>query len=243
MNANKLVLILACVGSGLVRAASIPDNRMVAPTAVARIAGGEYCFAHVRELQPERTPPSYLILRLKIQVAWRNSGMRPMIVPVEHDRTVYTSLKPGVMTVFHEIPSEGLTPSIAPLEALPAKVNPDNPVDPKNDYFSIIPARGDLIASQMEEIAFPVNHRGLLRHDPDLRGKKLYIRLELKPQELTPSLLTALSDRWTKFGVPWTGSAMTNVMTVQVPRQIEQAPRCVDGSFETPGNKPQDTGK
>lgn len=237
MTINKLFQALACLSLSTVQSATLSDNRVVAPTAVARIAGGDYCFARTRRLTPERQPPSYLVLRLKIQVAYHNPGIHPLIVPVEHERTVYSALKQGVMDVFHELAGVALLdPSLKPMKELPPKVSPDNPVDPKNDYFEIIPAGGDLILPVFEEITFPVNHKGLLRHDPDLRGHRLYIRLQLKQQELSPGLLTDLSDRWTKFGTPWTGSVMTNVMTVDVPRQIPQAMPCVDGPFETPGN-------
>jgi hypothetical protein len=64
----------------------------------------------------------------------------------------------------------------------------------------------------------------------------------LKQQELSPTLLTDLSDRWTKFGVPWTGGLMTNVMTVDVPQQIAQVGACVDGPFESPGNHQENLG-
>jgi hypothetical protein len=243
MTLNKLSPTLACLSLCLAQGASLPDNRVVAPTAVARIAGGSYCFARVRLLNPERQPPSYLVLHLKIQVAYRNPGTHPLIIPMEHERTIYSALKPGVMNIFHELAGiGGLTPTLKPMKDLPPKVSPESPVDPKNDYFTVIPAGGDLISPTFEEITFPVNHKGLLRHDPDLRGHRLYIRLELKQQELSPTLLTDLSDRWTKFGVPWTGGLMTNVMTVDVPQQIAQVGACVDGPFESPGNHQENLG-
>jgi hypothetical protein len=242
MHTNKFLPTLAFLSLCLAQGASLPDNRVVAPTAVARITGGSYCFARVRRLEPELQPPSYLVLRLKVQVAYHNAGIRPLIIPMEHERTIYTALKPGVMNIFHELPFEGLNASLKPMKELPAKVSPDNPVDPKNDYFAVIPGGGDLISPVFEEITFPVNHKNLLRRDPDLRGQRLYIRLELKQQELTPTLLTDLSDRWTKFGVPWTGGVMTNVMTVDVPQQIAQAGACVDGPFETPDNYHENLG-
>jgi hypothetical protein len=243
MKINKLFPVLVCLSVCGAQAASLPENRLVAPTAVARITGGDYCFARVRGIEPERQPPSYLVLRLRIQVAYLNSGGRPLIIPLDHERTVYTALKPGVMNTFHELPTvESLSPSLKPMKDLPAKVSPDNPVDPKNDYFSIIPGAGDLVSSTIENITFPVNHKNLLRHDPDLRGHRLYIRLELKQQDMSPALLTDLSDRWTKFGVPWTGGVMTNVMTIDVPQQIAQAGACVDGPFESPGNHQENLG-
>jgi hypothetical protein len=234
-----------CSVLGAAKAASLPDSRNVGLSAAARITEANYCFARTRRFTPERQPPSYLVLRLRIQVAYLNTGTRPIILPVEHDRTVYEALKPGVMNIFHEMPGmaiDGLSASLKLMKELPPKVSPDNPADPRNDYFAVIPAGGNILEPLLEEIAFPVNHKMILRHDPDLRGHRLYIRLQLKQQELSPELETDLSDRWVRFGVPWTGNVMTNVMTIDVPRQIGEAKPCVDGPFETPGNHQENLG-
>jgi hypothetical protein len=244
MTINRLfsttfAFISLCAAQG----ASLPDPRTAAPTALARITEANYCFARTRRLTPERQPPSYLVLRLRIQVAYLNGGTRPLIIPVEHDRTIYEALKPGVMNIFRELPgTQGITPSLKLMKELPTKVSPDNPADPRNDYFAVIPSGGNIVEPLLEEITFPVNHKMILRHDPDLRGHRLYLRLQLKQQELSPELETDLSDRWTRFGVPWTGNLMTNVMTIDVPRQIPEAKPCVDGPFETPGNHEENLG-
>jgi len=234
---------LVCLSSCTLQGASLPDSLRVGLTGAARITAAEYCFARTRRFTPERQPPSYLVLRLKIQVAYRNNGTRPLIIPIEHERTVYTALKPGVMNVFRELPGiDGISPSLKAMKELPPKVSPENPSDPKNDYFVVVPARGDLVSPTFEEITLPVNRKMLLRHDPDLRGNRLYLRLQLKQQELFPELLTDLSDRWTRFGVPWTGNVMTNVVTIDVPRQFPQVKPCVDGPFETPDNYHENLG-
>jgi hypothetical protein len=246
MTANK---VLPAALSALVlslctlQGASLPDSQRVGLTAAARIAAADYCFARVRRLTPERQPPSYLVLRLRVQVAYRNTGTRPLIIPVEHERTVYTALNPGVMDIFRELPGiDGLVPSLKMMKELPTKVSPDNPSDPRNDVFTVIPARSDYVLPLFEEITLPINHKMLLRHDPDLRGHKLYLRLQLKQQELLPALEADLSDRWTRFGVPWTGNVLTNVVTIDVPRQVTQASLCVDGPFETPDNYHENLG-
>jgi hypothetical protein len=145
--------------------------------------------------------------------------------------------------IFRELPGmDGLVPSLKLMKELPPQVSPDNPVDPKNDVFAIVPARSDLISPKFEEITLPVNHKMILRNDPDLRGHTLYLRLQLKQQEMLSALETDLSDRWTRFGVPWTGNVMTNVVTIDVPRQISDAKPCVDGPFETPDNYHENLG-
>jgi hypothetical protein len=234
---------MTCMSLCTLRAASLPDSQRAGLTGLARIAAADYCFSHTRRFTPERQPPSYLVLRLKIQVAYRNTGTRPLIIPIEHERTVYTALKPGVMDIFRELPGVGvLEPSLKMMKELPYKVSPDNPSDPKNDFFVVIPAHGDFVPPLFEEITLPVNHKMMFRHDPDLRGKKLYLRLLLRQQELSPELETDLSDRWTPFGVPWTGNVLTNVVTINVPQQVQEAKPCVDAPFETPDNYHENLG-
>jgi hypothetical protein len=141
------------------------------------------------------------------------------------------------MNIFHDLPifAELLEPSLKMMKELPSKMDPDNPVDPKNDYFAIVPAGGDLVLPIFEEVTLPVeDHKLLLRHDPDLRGRRVYIRLRVKQQELSPALETDLSDRWTRFGAPWTGSMLTNVVTIDVPKVPPQSPPCVDHQVGTP---------
>jgi hypothetical protein len=218
-----------------VQGASLPDAKAVPPSARAIITQANYCFARVRRFMPERQPPSYLVLQLRIQVTYRNNGTRPLILPLENERTIYTALKPGVMNIFHELPIfTEIEPTVKMMKELPGKVNPDNPTDPRNDYFEIIPAQGEIVLPDAEDIVLPVNHKLLLRHDPDLRGHKVYIRLQLNHQKLAPTLETDLSDRWTRFGAPWTGDVLTNVMTIDVPQVPPQSPPCVDRQVGTP---------
>src|SRR5580698_948301 len=91
---------LACLSLSTLQGASLPDSQRIGLTGAARITAADYCFARTRRFTPERQPPSYLVLRLKIQVAYRNTGARALIIPIEHERAVYTALKPGVMDLF-----------------------------------------------------------------------------------------------------------------------------------------------
>src|SRR5580700_6045065 len=88
------VAALLCAGACLGQSATIRPPRTVSPLAVATAANVEYCFARVRGLVPERLPPAYLALRLHITVAYMNEGARPVIIPLQSQRTIYTALKP-----------------------------------------------------------------------------------------------------------------------------------------------------
>ena len=219
-------LFSCCLGHAAMRP-EIPG-----PTAVATNADANYCFARVRGLDPGRLPPAYLVLQLRVKVSYRNAGVRPLILPLERTRTVYTGFRPTALSVFHAglIHQEGdiVGQGFKPMKNLPADVSPENPVDPKNDVFTIIPAGvGEMTPPLLEDITLPVNRTALFRHYPDLRGHKVFIRLEFVHRELSTSLATDLSDRWSRFGVPWTGTLTTNTFEIDVPAH-PQATACKD---------------
>jgi len=72
-----------------------------------------------------------------------------------------------------------------------------------------------------------VNRKGVLRKYPDLRGKRVYIKLRFEHRGLTAPFQAQLSDRWSRFGVPWTGTLTTNTILVDVPA-VPQAEPCKD---------------
>jgi hypothetical protein len=225
------VCLLAAATSGACAAATPVRPPTPTPSAVVTVADAQYCYERVRRLEVDRLPPSYLVLDLKLKVTYRNPGPRPLIIPVEHERAVYTALKPGVMNIFKEV--DPFDSSMKMMKELPPKVDPHNPFATSNDVFALVPANGQLVASMAEEIAIPVNHKTLIRRDPDLRGRKLYLRLSLLHQELSPELEADLSDRWTPIGVPWTGELLTNVVTIDVPQTPPPAGTCRDGQPNT----------
>jgi hypothetical protein len=208
------------------QAATVPSAKTTSPTAVATAANVSYCFARVRGLDPERLPPAYLVLRLRVAVSYLNEGTRPLIVPREHRRIVSTGLKPGQWSVFK--PDFGLLdPTYPVMKILPAEVSPDNPTDPKNDFFTVIPAGGEMMPPLLEEVILPVSRKGVFRKYPDLRGRRVYVTLRFVHRELNGALEADLSDRWARFGVPWTGSVTSNVILIDVP-VAPQAEPCKD---------------
>jgi hypothetical protein len=195
----------------------------VAPTleATAKIVEANYCFAIAHGLVPERLPIPPLVLQLKLQVSYHDAGSRPLILPLEHDVAVYTAQKSGLMKL-----SSVLGPNLKSMEHLPAGVSPQSPVSPANDVFTIIPAGGEINPPVMEEITVPV-YRKSTRQKIDLRGHRLYLRLQLDHQPLSPPLEAAMSDRWTRFGEPWTGRLRTNTLLLDIPAS-PAAKECVD---------------
>jgi len=212
----------------------LADPPIAGPSATATIAEANYCFARQRGLDPGRLPPAYLVLRLKVQVSYRNPGTLALILPMGRDRMIYSSLKPGTMSLFE---SPGLfDPANKLMKDLPADVNPENPISPKNDVFAVIPAQGEM-TPPLEYITLPVNRKALFRTYPDLRGHRVYLRLKFAHQELSQALEAALSDRWAHFGVPWTGTLMTNTIAIDVPKAPQGLP-CSDSYAPADRDKP-----
>jgi hypothetical protein len=225
MHSMKFILAgVMCLGFG--QGATPRDAAIAGPAAVATGAETNYCFARVRGLDPGRQPPAYLVAQLHVRVSYRNAGTRPLILPLERERTVYRSLKPGPMTVFHGLFTL-LEPSYGMMKDLPADVSPDNPIDPKNDVFAVIPAGGEMMPPLTEDIVMPVDRHFLFGKDVDLRGRRVYLRLKFVHRELSSALKASLSDRWARFGVPWTGTLMTNTFVIDIPAAPQAAP-CKD---------------
>ena len=212
---------------GLVLGGTLADSPITAPEAVAAITQAKYCFARSRGLDPGHLPPSYLVLQLAIRVSYRNSGLRPLILPLERERTIYTALKPGTMSVFRQR-LDLFEPAVKPMKELPVDVSPDSPVGSKNDAFTVVPARGEMILPLLEDVTLPVDRKVGFNSNRDLRGHRVYLRLKFEHQDLAPALDATLSDRWARFGIPWTGTLLTNTVVIDVPQHPPQALPCVD---------------
>jgi hypothetical protein len=217
------VSILASVYFGFACGGTLADSPARGPEVTARIAQTKYCFARLRGLDPGHLPPAYLVLQLRIRVSYSNSGTRPLILPLGRDRTIYAALQPGTMSIFHELASL-LDPVNKPLKDLPADISPDR----KNDLFAVIPARGEMTPPLLEGVTLPVNRKVGFRTYPDLRGHTVYLRLKFEHQQLSAALEAALSDRWARFGIPWTGTLMTNTVAIDVPQNVPHALPCSD---------------
>lgn len=209
--------ILAAIHLCAAQAAKLPDAPIADPTAVATIAEANYCFGRVRGLDPGRLPPAYLVLQLRVKVSYRNTGALALILPLQRDRIIYTALKPGAMTLFHE-PKGLFEPAYKKMmTSLPSSVSPVDPIEPKNDVFAVVPAGGEMATPLLESITMPVNREFLFKQALDLRGQKVYFRMQFSHRELSPALEADLSDRWSRFGVPWTGVLRTNTFAIDIP--------------------------
>lgn len=217
--------VLTSICFGMAQGGTLGRSAPAAPEATAAIAEARYCFARLRGLDPGHLPPAYLVLQLRIRVSYRNPGGRPLIVPLQRDRTVYTALRPGTMSVLHEGFSL-FDPASKPLKDVPADFDPSK----KNDLFAVIPAGGEM-TPPLEDVTLPVDRRAGFKKSPDLRGHTVYLRLRFAQQDISAPLKATLSDRWAPFGIPWSGTLLTNTMMIEIPKNPVQVAPC--GEFLT----------
>ena len=215
---SALVSAFVCLGADTTR------FQAPSPEASATVAEANYCFVRKRGILSEQMPAPTLALQLKVRVSFNNPGSRPLILPIDHDRTVYIAMAPGVMKAMKK-PVNLMETKINIMSHLPADVSPASPVDPKNNVFSVVRPGGSepLYEEQVELPVYRKTSRGLT----DLRGKRIYFKLQLEHQAMTPALIANLSDRWSGFGVPWTGTLRTNTFVLDVPA-APQAVECSD---------------
>jgi hypothetical protein len=228
--ARMVVLACACVCRG--QNAAPPASQAGGPEAVATNADVSYCFSPVRGLDPGHEPPPFIELELHVRVSYRNHGTSPLIVPLERTRTVYTGLKPEALSVFRESRNP-FELAVKPMKELPSSVNRDNPIDPENDVFAVIPADGEM-TPLLEDLSLPVTRTGFFKKYPDLRGHRVDIKLQFVHQPLAAALRADLSNRWASFGVPWTGTLTTNTFLVDVPENPPATARCIDRQPDHP---------
>jgi hypothetical protein len=226
---NLVILSLTMTLAGY--AASGPEvtvletrPKVIPPEATVKIVEANYCFDRFHALEVERLPVPPLVLQLKVQVSYHDAGNRPLILPLTHDVNVYTALKPGLMKIVPNASSS--SPKLKVMEHLPPDVSPQSPVTPANDAFTIIPAGGEMNPPLVEDLTIPV-YKKSIRQKIDLRGRKLYVRLQFDHQPLSPQLESAMSDRWTRFGEPWTGRLRSNTLLLDIPA-LPVAKECVD---------------
>jgi hypothetical protein len=235
------IAVLTCTGLCLGQSSTQRKSAISGPAAAATNADVSYCFARVRGLDPGLLPQAYLVAQLRVLVSYRNAGTQPLILPLERERTIYDGFKPGELNVFKER-LDLFDPPFKAMKVLPAEVSPDSPVSPKNDVFTVIPAGGEMTPPLLEEFTLPVTRKGSFRRYPDLLGRKVYIKLRFVHRELSAALKTDLSDRWARFGVPWTGTLTTNTFAIDVPAAPQAAP-CVEDATPAHSVERVDPGK
>lgn len=175
---------------------------------------------------------------MHVDVSYFNATTRPLILPAERRMTVYYGLKPEAMSAYED--NLGVfEPTVKAMKELPPSVSLDNPVDPSNDVFKLIPVGGQMTTPR-GQLTLPVNRYGFFKRDPDLRGHRVYIKLRFVQQEMAPALMQELSTRWLRFGNLWTGAVTTNTFVVDVPAAPAVKPKCADDESEQSTSSPDD---
>ena len=202
-----------------------PDS--AGPVAAASILSSRYCLGPpspnlpmVRRngrLEPiELYPPDSITLRLRMNVTYRNTASVPWILPVASQTVVLAGTEPDSLV---EVPQPFLTPSPAASDKLP-DANEDAPA--RALFPSIAPGQSLSVANPLESVLLHI-YTPSIRSEPDLRGKKIYVRLELLSSRWTPRLLARLAKKWKNYGNLWTESVRTEPLEIEIPRAPEIA--------------------
>jgi hypothetical protein len=195
------------------------------PVATATILNSRYCLGTpspnlpmVRRngrLEPiELYPPDSITLRLQMSVAYRNPASTPWIFPVASQTVV---LMGTALDSLLEAPQPFLTPSPAASDTLPDR-NEDAPA--RALFPALAPRELMNVANPLESIFLHI-YTPSIRTEPDLRGKKIYVRLELLSSRWTPRLLARLAKKWKSYGNLWTDSVRTEPIEIEIPRTPE----------------------
>jgi len=206
-------------------AAAFQQSDSAGPSATAAILNSRYCLGAPSanlpmvlrngRLEPiELYPPDSITLRLQMRVAYRNAGSMQWILPVASQAVVLVGTAPDSLV---EVPQPFLTPSPAASDRLPDG-NEDSPAPAL--FPSIAPGKSLNAVNPLENILLRV-YTPSIRSEPDLLGKKIYVRLELLSSRWTPRLLTRLAKKWKNYGNLWTDSVRTEPLEINIPRMPE----------------------
>lgn len=166
-------------------------------------------------LEPiELYPPDAVTLRLQMSVAIRNAATETWIVPVPNQTVVLAGTDPGAL---REIPQPFLTQTPAASDRLPD----GNEEAPARSLFPTLgPGESLSVGNPLGTMLIRV-FTPSIRSEPDLRGKKMYVRLELFSSQWTPRLLGRLAKKWKNYGVLWTEGVRSEQVEIDVPRMPE----------------------
>ncbi|MEQ1946341.1 MAG: hypothetical protein ABL995_04085 [Bryobacteraceae bacterium] len=197
------------------------------PTATAAIVSSRYCLGTpsanlpmIRrngKLEPiELYPLDAITLRLQLKVAYRNGGSMPWILPVANQAVVSAGVAPDMLA---EVPQPFLGAGSSAADRLP-----DGDEDaPNKTLFPAIAAGESLNFNNPLESIFVRVYTPSIRSERDLRGKKIYLQMELLSSRWSPRLLTRLAKKWKNYGNLWTDTVRTQLVEIDVPRMPETA--------------------
>ncbi len=174
---------------------------------------------------PERLPPDAITLRLRIRLSYRNVGSRPLILPLLKGLTalVISPTRAGAT----RRQSERVVPYFGRM--IPEDLSQEGDQPTLNHNFEVIPPGGVFERRFSRETDFDEyvildvrNPAGKFQRD-DLRGKKIFLQLELNHLRFPKSQADELAVRWERYGYLWTGTVRSNPVEINIPRSPEFA--------------------
>ena len=197
------------------------------PAVRVAITDQKFCLGEPGFVSFEHQHPDTITFRLRVELYYRNTGSKPLILPTSKDTVVILSRSSADarrrQNQFHIRLREKRLPEDEDLEARGIEL--DRPREP---YFQVIPPGKEGSVALPEYVVLRVHNPSDKQVQTELLGKKIFIQLELDHSQLPKQLAKKLTDRWRQYGDLWTGKATTEVMEFDIPL----SPKFADCSLE-----------
>lgn len=225
MTLDRTAIAWVLVVVSLARGAQL--NTGSGPTVRAAIRDQKFCLGEPGIVSFEHQHPDTVTFRLRIELYYRNTGSKPVILPTSRDPVVILSRNSADarrrQNQFHIRLREKKPPEEEDLEAI--GIDLDRPREP---YFQVIPPGKEGSVALPEYVVLRVHNPSDKQAQTELLGKKIFIQLELDHSQLPKQLAQKLTDRWRKYGDLWVGKAKTEAMEFDIP----VSPKFADCSLE-----------
>jgi hypothetical protein len=178
----------------------------------------------------EQQPSDAITLRLRVRLSYRNVGSSPLILPLLKGLTAVI-ISPTLGDA-NQRRSQIVVPYFGRMT--PEEISQEGNEPTLNHNFEII-LPGGVFKRRFERegdfdeyVILDIYNPAAKFQKVDLRGRKLFVQLELNHLRFPQSQADELTNRWQAYGYLWTGKVKSSPMEIDVPR----SPKFADCSHE-----------
>ena len=213
--------VLVFVAVGLAQGA---EPKTVDPEVRMVVTEQKYCLGQPGFVSIEKQPPDAITLRVHSRLSYRNSGSKPVILPVEEDAVLILSRsledvarrKNQLALRFYKK---------RPRDLAEHGINLDRPAEP---FFMIVPPGEESKFGFSQNVVLRVHNPSESRPESEWLGKKVFLQLELEHLPFSKRFAQHLAAKWSEYGDLWTGKVRTEPLEVDIPA----SPKFGDCSLE-----------
>jgi hypothetical protein len=206
-------------GSQLISGTGVPIVRLA-------VREQKFCLGQPGFISPEKQPPDAITLRLLVDLFYRNTSSKPLILPVSEYAAIVLSRNPADVT---QRKSQLIIPFRAKVPSGDENLS-ERGIDlsrPREPFFEIIQPHEEGRMSLTEYVILRVHDPSGRDPQGELLGKRVFLQLELD-HHLTQQVAQDLARQWHAFGDLWTGK----IRTQPVELNISSSPVFADCSLE-----------